>query len=134
VSKSNVTRLFVGAVLGMILGVLIAFVAVVAAIADGTLTIGGSAIVSINGSGFAGALVWFVIAALIVSAASLAAIFSWIGALLNTVKLEDKTWFAVLLVLGLVSLGWVAMVAYVVAGPDAASPGLARARVAARST
>jgi hypothetical protein len=47
-----------------------------------------------------------------------AAIAAWVGALFNTARLEDKTWFAALLVLGLVSLGWVAMTAYVLAGPD----------------
>jgi hypothetical protein len=40
--------------------------------------------------------------------------------LLNTSRLEDKAWFAALLVLGLISLGWVAMIAYVLRGPDSA--------------
>ena len=48
----------------------------------------------------------------------MAAIAAWVGALLNTSSLEDKTWFATLLVLGLVSLGWVAVIAYVLTGPD----------------
>jgi hypothetical protein len=43
---------------------------------------------------------------------------SWIGALLNTAQLEDKTWFIILLVLGLLSFGLFAMIAYVIAGPD----------------
>ena len=43
---------------------------------------------------------------------------SWIGALLNTAQLESKTWFLVLLLLGIFSFGLVAMIAYVVAGPD----------------
>jgi len=47
---------------------------------------------------------------------------SWIGALLNTIQLEDKTWFVLLLVLGLFSFGFVAMIAYVIAGPDGADP------------
>ena len=37
---------------------------------------------------------------------------------INTAELEDKTWFVVLLVLGLFSFGFVAMLAYVIAGPD----------------
>jgi hypothetical protein len=49
---------------------------------------------------------------------------AWIGALLNTHQLEDKAWFIVLLAGGLLGLsfglvGFAAMVAYVVAGPDA---------------
>lgn len=43
---------------------------------------------------------------------------SWIGALLNTSQLTDKTWFVILLVLGLLSFGLVAMIAYVIGGPD----------------
>jgi hypothetical protein len=38
--------------------------------------------------------------------------------LLNTAELTDKTWFIILLVLGLFSFGLVAMIAYVIAGPD----------------
>lgn len=48
---------------------------------------------------------------------------AWIGALVNTYRLEDRTWFVVLLVGGLVGLGFAlagfaAMVAYLIAGPD----------------
>jgi uncharacterized membrane protein len=43
---------------------------------------------------------------------------SWIGALLNTAELQDKTWFVLLLVLGLLSFGLMAMIAYLIAGPD----------------
>ena len=39
---------------------------------------------------------------------------SWIGALLNTAELEDKSWFLLLLVLGLLRFGIVAMLAYIV--------------------
>jgi hypothetical protein len=38
--------------------------------------------------------------------------------MLNTSMLEDKTWFLVLLVLGLLSFGFVAMLVYVLVGPD----------------
>jgi hypothetical protein len=48
---------------------------------------------------------------------------AWIGALVNTNRLQDKTWFIILLVGGLLGLshgllGFAAMVAYLVAGPD----------------
>jgi hypothetical protein len=49
---------------------------------------------------------------------SIAGLVAWIGALLNTAELDSKTWFVVLLVLGLLSFGLVAMLAYVIAGPD----------------
>ena len=43
---------------------------------------------------------------------------SWIGALLNTSQLESRTWFIGLLLLGIFNLGILAMIAYVIAGPD----------------
>jgi hypothetical protein len=48
---------------------------------------------------------------------------AWIGALINTFRLHDKTWFAVLLAGGVLSMafgfvGFAVMVAYLVAGPD----------------
>ena len=45
---------------------------------------------------------------------------SWIGVLLNAWKLESKTWFAVMLLLGIFNLGFFAMIAYLLAGPDSA--------------
>ena len=47
---------------------------------------------------------------------------SWIGALLNTSQLESKTWFAVLLLTGIFNFGFIAMLAYVIAGPDGSAP------------
>jgi hypothetical protein len=50
---------------------------------------------------------------------------AWIGAVFNTANLTDRTWFVVLLVGGLLSIGFVVTLAYVIGGPDgrpAASP------------
>ncbi len=48
---------------------------------------------------------------------------SWVGAVLNTYQLQDRTWFVALLACGVLGLGFpligfAAMVAYIVAGPD----------------
>jgi hypothetical protein len=43
---------------------------------------------------------------------------AWIGAVLNTANLPDKTWFVVLLVVGLLGFVFIATIAYVIAGPD----------------
>ena len=129
-SKSTVTRLFIGAALAMIVGLVICVVAVFAAIASGTVTIGGPAVVTIDGSGFAGTLVWLVIAGIAFSLGAVLGIASWIGALVNTFQLEDKTWFFAVLVLGVVSLGWVAVLAYVIAGPDSTRYAMGSRRVA----
>ncbi len=55
---------------------------------------------------------------------AIAQLVAWIGALMNTNALQDKTWFIVLLAGGLIGLMFglvyfAVMVAYVIAGPDA---------------
>ena len=117
-SKSTVSKLFVGAALTMVVGVVVAIVVVLAAIAGGTITFGGPDVVTIDGGAFAGTVLWLIVAGLAITGATVAGIVSWVGALLNTAQLEDKTWFIVLLVLGLLSFGFVAMLVYVLAGPD----------------
>ena len=58
-----------------------------------------------------------IVGSLAILGRTIAAVVSWIGALLNTWQLDDRLWFAALLALGLLSFGVVAMIAYVVAGP-----------------
>jgi len=52
---------------------------------------------------------------------------SWIGALLNTSRLASRTWFLVLLLLGIFNLGILAMIAYLIAGPDGTAEAAPRA-------
>ena len=59
-----------------------------------------------------------IIAVLALIAGALGQFVAWVGALLNTAHLEDKVWFLVLLLLGIVGLGFVPMLVYVLAGPD----------------
>ncbi|HEX8033039.1 MAG TPA: hypothetical protein VF510_04295 [Ktedonobacterales bacterium] len=52
-----------------------------------------------------------------------AQLVAWVGAVINTYSLRDKTWFYVLLIGGLIGLafglvGFAVMLAYVIAGPD----------------
>ena len=109
------------AIAAVVVGILMGTAAVVVGLLNGAVVLGGPQVVSLNGE----VLVWTigarVIASLAIAAGGIAAIASWVGALLNTYRLQDKTWFAALLVLGLVSLGWLAMIAYVFAGPDSTS-------------
>ncbi len=58
------------------------------------------------------------IGVLVMAGGGIGQFIAWIGAVLNTARLQDKTWFVVLLLLGLLSFGFVAMIAYVIAGPD----------------
>ncbi len=62
-----------------------------------------------------------IVGSLALVAAAIGGLVAWIGALLNTSQLESKTWFLVLLLLGIFSFGFFAMVAYVIAGPDGTS-------------
>ncbi len=55
------------------------------------------------------------------SAAWVAGLVAWIGALFNTWQLDSKAWFISLLLLGIFNLGFFAMVAYIIAGPDGTS-------------
>jgi len=59
-----------------------------------------------------------VVGVLAVLGGALGQFVAWIGAVLDTSRLDDKTWFIVLLVLGLLSFGFIAMLVYLVAGPD----------------
>jgi hypothetical protein len=122
-SKTFITRLFAAAVAAVVAGFVISVAAIVVALADGAIAFGGPQIVTFNGGAFVGPVVALIVASVVVSAGTLAALVAWIGALRNTYQLDDKTWFVALLVLGLCSLGWVAMIAYVFAGPDGSEHG-----------
>jgi hypothetical protein len=117
-SKTTIIRLFEAAIAAAVAGIVIAIVAVVVGLANGAVTLGGSHAVTLNGGTVAWTIGAFVVSSLVITAGTLAAIAAWVGAVLNTSRLEDKTWFVVLLVLGLLSLGWLAMIAYVFTGPD----------------
>jgi hypothetical protein len=118
-SKATVTRLFVGSAVAVGAGALLAVIAVWLAIANGVFVMSGADVVGLQG----GALSWILIGLVIVGGLAMmggliGGLVSWIGALLNTSQLESKTWFLVLLLLGIFNFGFIAMIAYVVAGPD----------------
>lgn len=118
-SKSAITRLFVIGTVAVVVGVVLDVIAFLLTFAGGVLVIGGPNVIQFNGGSAAWLVVGLIVAGtLVVAAGALAGLVAWIGALLNTAQLEDKTWFVVLLVLGLVSFGFIAMIAYVLAGPD----------------
>jgi hypothetical protein len=119
-TKSVITRLFVGGIVAVFAGLVLAAVAIVGAFANGVFVVDGSDVTGVHWSPFAWTMVGLMVVAILgMIAGAIAGLVAWIGALLNTVQLEDKTWFVVLLVLGLLSFGLVAMLAYVIAGPDA---------------
>jgi MFS family permease len=118
-SKATVTRLFIGSLIAGIAGAILAIAGVSIAIASDVFVMSGNDIVGIQGGTLAWSLLGLaVVGGLAIAGAMIGGLVSWIGALLNTSQLESKTWFLVLLLLGIFSFGLVAMIAYVVAGPD----------------
>jgi hypothetical protein len=119
VAKPLITKLFVGGIVAVIAGIFLAAIAMIAALAAGAIVVNGPTPSSVEVTPFG----WTMIAvgalgALAMVIGSIAGLVAWIGALINTAQLDDKAWFVVLLVLGLLSFGFVAMIAYVIAGPD----------------
>ena len=118
-SKATVTRLFIGSVIAFTAGAILAVMAVGLAFANGVFVMSGSEVVGIQGSALAWALLGLgLVGGLAIMGALIGGLVSWIGALLNTSQLESKTWFLVLLLLGIFNFGFIAMIAYVIAGPD----------------
>jgi hypothetical protein len=127
VSKATVTRVFMGSVIAVIAGAVLAFAAVWIAFANGAFVMNGPDVIGVQSTPMAWTIVGLgVVAALAMIAGFVGGLVSWIGALLNTSQLEDKTWFVLLLVLGLLSFGLVAMIAYVIGGPDGVKQAPAR--------
>ena len=130
-SKKNITRLFVGATIAVVAGVVLGIAALWAALASDAIDLGGSDYIDVNGgSGAWTALALVIVGSLVMLGGTIAAVVSWIGALLNTWQLEDKLWFGALLAGGLLGVGVIAMIAYVVAGPDGTTQSVARPRIA----
>jgi hypothetical protein len=124
VPKKTVTQLFVGAIAAFGAGLVLGMAALWAALATDAIDMGGRYVIDVNGgSGAWTALALVILGSLVLLGGTVAAVMSWMGALVNTWQLEDKLWFASLLALGLLGFGVVAMIAYVVAGPDGANHG-----------
>jgi hypothetical protein len=130
-SKKNVTRLFVGAIVAVGAGLVLGFAALWAALASDAIDVGGNDVIDVNGgSGAWTALGLVIVGSLAILGGTASAVVSWIAALLNTWQLEDKAWFASLLALGLLGFGVVAMIAYALAGPDGTKQSVARRGIA----
>jgi len=127
-SKSMITKVWIGGLAVFAAGVVVAIVGVFLMLAyGGTFTqIAGTNnynfVPSMNG------FFWVTVGLLVAGAViglvgSIAQFVAWIGGLVNSYALPDKAWFLILLVGGLLSfffapVGFVAMIAYVIAAPD----------------
>ena len=120
-SKVAIGRLF-GAGVALVVAGSAGGAAIVAwAVASGGVRLGGPQVLTLDPGLIAGAVIGLALASLLALAGTLAALASWVAALANTARLQDKTWFISLLGLGLASFGWAAMAAYLAAGPDSTS-------------
>ena len=127
-SKRAITRLWIIGLIVLVVGLIVGGTSLGLMFANGghfTPSVNG------NGSDFVPNLDTFFWTTMTVAAAGflvalvgvIMQIAAWIGALVNTNMLQDKTWFIVLLVGGILGLGhgligFAVMIAYLVAGPD----------------
>ena len=118
-TKSTVTKIFIGSLVAIAGGVVLLAAGLFFAYVNGTFIMRGPDVVGVHPSAFTWSMAGLVLlGTLAVVGGALAQFVAWIGAVVNTSRLEDKTWFIVLLVLGLLSFGFIAMLVYLVAGPD----------------
>jgi hypothetical protein len=127
-TKFTITRLWIAGVIAFAVGL-----AVAGAGLGLMLAYGGHFTPALSGNGydFAPTLNGFfwttitvmILGGLVAAVGGVAQLGAWIGALVNTYQIPEKTWFIVLLAGGLLGmsfgpLGFAAMLAYVIAGPD----------------
>jgi MFS family permease len=118
-SKTTITRLFIGSLAAVIVGAIVGFATVWLAIANDVFITAGQDVIGIRGSALAWSLLGIGIASILaVTAGLIGGFVSWFGILRNTWRLASKAWFIAMLLLGIFNLGFVAMIAYLVAGPD----------------
>jgi hypothetical protein len=121
--KSAITKTWIAGVVAIALGF------VVAAVATGLmLAYGGTLTSAPSGEGydfvptqdvFFWTMVGIIVTGVVVACAGAIVQFvAWIGALVNSYRLQDKLWFVLTLILGLIGFGLVMMIVYLIAAPD----------------
>ncbi|HKT36899.1 MAG TPA: hypothetical protein VJR48_00920 [Ktedonobacterales bacterium] len=135
-SKASITRMWIAGLIVLVAGLAMGGISLGLMLANGGTWVpaasgsGSDFVPTING--FFWTTVGFMIVGFTIAVAGgIVQLAAWIGALVNTYQIEDKAWFIILLaggLLGLVSgvIGFAAMVAYLVAGPDGMPAGRAR--------
>jgi hypothetical protein len=117
--KSTVTRLFIGSLIALAAGATVLILAIALAIANNVFVMDGNDIEAIQGGPLGTALLGVAfLGALTAAGGVIAGFIAWIGAVLNTWQLESKAWFVALVLTGIFNFGFIAMLIYVVAGPD----------------
>ncbi len=121
--KQTIIRVFFGSLLAGVGGMVFLALAGTVLYQSDTFVMDGPDVVGVESTWLGwGMLGLAIIAVLVIAGAVIGQLVAWVGAVLNTAALPDKTWMVVLLVTGLLSFGFLGMLAYVVAGPDDAQP------------
>lgn len=122
-SRSVIVKWFYGSLIGLAGGLILLSGAGVLALGADILVMDGPDVVGIRSTVSAWTLAGLLGLAVAVLIGSGVAMFvAWIGAVINTASLPDKTWFIVLLVVGLLGMAVFVTIAYVAAGPDGLQP------------
>ena len=117
-SKATVTRLFIGGLIAFGAGAIVAIWPSHSR-SPTTLRHGRHRHHRHPGGPLAWALILVAILGGMAAAGGVVAGFvAWIGAVLTTWQLETKAWFIALVLLRIFNFGFVAMIAYVITGPD----------------
>ena len=117
--KRAITRLFLGSLAGIVAGLALLAVGGGLAYANDLLLMRGPDVVGLRITPWAWVLLGLAAMGVVVAvAAAIGVLASWVAALVGTAQLENKAWFLLLLITGLVSVGLLGMVIYLAAGPD----------------
>jgi hypothetical protein len=109
----------VGSLVALAAGFVLLLGAAELSYAHGSFIMDGPDVAGVESTPFGWSMVALAVLGVVTMLGAMIAQFvAWIGAVINTARLADKTWFLVLLILGLVSFGLIAMVVYLIAGPD----------------
>jgi hypothetical protein len=127
VSKTTIRKLFAGSLIALAGGLVLLAAAGGLAYASSSFVKDGPDVVGIHATPFGWVMIGLAgVAILVLVAAAITQFIAWVGAVIHTAELEDKTWFVVLLVTGLLSFGFMAMIVYLIAGPEDPRPVIAR--------
>ena len=117
-SRRTIAKMFGGSLVAMVAALVLLAVAGGLAYANDSFVMDGPDGVGVRSTPFGWVMIGLAaLAVLTLMGAAVAQFVAWIGAVIHTARLPDKTWFVVLLVLGLLSFGFIAMVIYLLAGP-----------------
>jgi hypothetical protein len=125
--EATITRLFVGSLIALAGGLVLLASAGALLYANSGFIMHGPDVVGVRATPFGWAMTGLgLVAILVMIAAAITQFVAWVGAVVSTAGLADKTWFVVLLVTGLLGFGFIAMIVYLIAGPGDPRPATAR--------